>query len=118
VEYPTRTRQWTRAEYERLIGIGVFRPGEPIEILGGQLIVAEPQGSAHHTALRLVEDALRVVFGPGGLVRLLLSSLRLRLEFPAGKRRRREPHTVAGPGAFRHRPTNAERHRRCRGLAT
>lgn len=69
MEYPTRTRHWTRAEYERLIGVGVFHPGEPIELLGGQLIVAEPQGSAHHTALGLVEDALRVVFGPGWLVR-------------------------------------------------
>ena len=69
MEYSTRVRSWTRAEYGRLIGIGVFRPGEPIELLGGQLIVAEPQGSAHHTALGLVEDALRVVFGPGWLVR-------------------------------------------------
>lgn len=68
MEHPTRTH-WTRAEYERLIGVGVFHPGEPIELLGGQLIVAEPQGSAHHTTLGLVEDALRVVFGPGWLVR-------------------------------------------------
>jgi len=69
MEYSTRVRSWTRAEYERLIEVGVFRPGEPIELLGGQMIVAEPQGSAHHTALGLVEDALRVAFGPGWLVR-------------------------------------------------
>jgi Uma2 family endonuclease len=69
MEYPLRARQWTRAEYERLIEVGVFRGGEPLELLGGQLIVAEAQGSAHHTALGLVEDALRVVFGPGWLVR-------------------------------------------------
>jgi len=69
VEYSTRVRSWTRSEYERLIEVGVFRPGEPIELLGGQMIVAEPQGSAHHTALGLVEDALRVAFGPGWLVR-------------------------------------------------
>ncbi len=65
MEYSTRVRSWTRAEYERLIEVGVFRPGEPLELLGGQMIVAEPQGSAHHTALGLVEDALRVAFGPG-----------------------------------------------------
>ena len=69
MEYSTRARSWTRAEYERLIEVGVFRPGEPLELLGGQMIVAEPQGSAHHTALGLVEDALRVAFGTGWLVR-------------------------------------------------
>jgi Uma2 family endonuclease len=69
MEYPTRQRQWTRAEYERLIEIGVFRPGEPIELLGGDLVVAEPQGSAHYTAICLAERVLRAVFGPGWLVR-------------------------------------------------
>ena len=49
--YPTRLRRWTRAEYERLIEIGVFRPGEPVELLGGELMVSEPQGSAHYTAI-------------------------------------------------------------------
>src|SRR6266508_4649683 len=40
--YPARTRRWTRAEYERLIDIGVFRADEPLELLGGELIVSEP----------------------------------------------------------------------------
>ena len=67
--YPTRTRRWTRAEYDRLIAVGVFRPGEPIELLGGELIVAEPQGSRHHVTIGLVEDALRAAFGTGWVVR-------------------------------------------------
>jgi Uma2 family endonuclease len=67
--YPTRLRRWTRAEYERLIEIGVFRPGEPLELLGGELMVSEPQGSAHYTAIGLVEDALRAALGSGWLVR-------------------------------------------------
>jgi Uma2 family endonuclease len=67
--YPTRLRRWTRAEYERLIEIGVFHPGEPIELLGGELMVSEPQGSAHYTAIGLMEDALRAALGPGWLVR-------------------------------------------------
>jgi hypothetical protein len=53
--YRTRLRRWTRAEYERLIEIGVFHPGEPIELIGGELMVSEPQGSAHYTAIGLVE---------------------------------------------------------------
>jgi hypothetical protein len=64
-----RTRRWTRAEYDRLIDIGVFLPDEPLELLGGELIVSEPQGSAHHTAIGLVEDALRAALEPGWLVR-------------------------------------------------
>ena len=67
--YHVQLRQWTRREYERLIELGVFRPEEPLELLGGQLMVSEPQGSAHYTAIGLVEDALRVAFGPGWLVR-------------------------------------------------
>ncbi len=64
-----RTRPWTRAEYERLIEIGVFRADEPVELLGGQLIVSEPQGSAHYTAVLLAEEALRAALGAGWLVR-------------------------------------------------
>ena len=67
--YPARTRRWTRVEYERLIDIGVFRPGEPVELLGGELIVGEPQNSAHATAIGLVDDALRAALEPGWLVR-------------------------------------------------
>ena len=63
------TRRWTRVEYDRLIDTGVFQPGEPIELLGGLLMVAEPQGDAHFTGIRLAEDALREAFGPGWEVR-------------------------------------------------
>lgn len=67
--YPVRTRRWTRAEYDRFIELGVFLPGDPVELLGGELIVAEPQGSEHFTTIGLVEDALRAVFGPGFTIR-------------------------------------------------
>ena len=67
--YPTRLRRWTRAEYARLIEAGIFQPGEPVELLGGELMVSEPQGSAHYTAIGLVEDALRAALGRGWLVR-------------------------------------------------
>jgi hypothetical protein len=42
--YETRTRRFSRAEYERLIDLGLFQPGEKIELIGGELVVAEPQG--------------------------------------------------------------------------
>jgi len=65
----SRERRWTRVEYDRLIDAGVFQPGEPIELLGGLLVVAEPRGDAHFTAIRLAEDAFRATFGPGWEVR-------------------------------------------------
>jgi Uma2 family endonuclease len=63
------TRRWKRVEYDRLIECGFFKPGEPIELVGGQLIVAEPQGSRHFTATRAVAEALRMAFGAGWEVR-------------------------------------------------
>src|SRR5437899_12914772 len=69
VKYALRTRRWTRLEYDRLIDAGFFPPHDPIELLGGEMIVSEPQGSEHHTAVGLVEDALRATLGPGWLVR-------------------------------------------------
>jgi len=69
MEYPVKTRQWTRAEYDHLIEIGVFRPGDPVELLGGDLVVAEPQSGPHYTAIYLAEDALRSAFGAGWVIR-------------------------------------------------
>jgi len=68
-DYETRTRRFTRAEYERLIDLGVFQPGEDIELIGGELMVAEPQGAPHYTAIRKTAKALEVAFGPGWEVR-------------------------------------------------
>jgi len=66
--YPVRTRRWTRKEYDRLIDLGILREDEPIELIGGQLIVSEPKTSLHATAVRLTADALRRAFGEGWLV--------------------------------------------------
>jgi len=68
-QVPGRTRRWTRLQYERLVDTGFFRPGEPIELIGGELLVSEPQGGPHVTAVGLTEDALRAAFGPGWVVR-------------------------------------------------
>ncbi len=64
-----RTRRWTRLEYERLIDRGVFREDEWLELLGGVLVVKEPQGDPHAAAVDLVVAALRQAFGTGWLVR-------------------------------------------------
>jgi Uma2 family endonuclease len=67
---PISTKRWTRLEYERLVELGAFQPGERLELVGGELLVREPQGSPHMTAIGLTEDALRVRFGLGWTVRV------------------------------------------------
>jgi len=58
-----RIRRWTRLEYERLIELGVFRVDERLELLDGQLVVREPQGSRHAGTIRRVIAALRGALG-------------------------------------------------------
>ncbi|MGH7324514.1 MAG: Uma2 family endonuclease, partial [Candidatus Rokuibacteriota bacterium] len=60
---PLRTRRWTRLEYERLVELGVFQPGERLELIDGELLVRERQGSRHATAIRRVLAALRRALG-------------------------------------------------------
>ena len=64
-----RTKYWTRVEYERLVDLGAFQPGERLELVGGALVVREPPGGPHATAVGLAEDALREAFGAGWTVR-------------------------------------------------
>jgi Uma2 family endonuclease len=65
VASPPRTRRWKRVEYERLIELGVFNPGERLELLDGVLAVREPQGTRHAAAIRAVIEALRRALGDG-----------------------------------------------------
>ncbi len=66
---PLTLRRWQRAEYERLVDLGMFQ-GEPIELIGGQLVVAEPQGAYHASAISAVDYALRALLPPGWMVRI------------------------------------------------
>jgi Uma2 family endonuclease len=69
MERPSLTlRRWKRVEYERLVDLGLFE-GDPVELIGGQLIVAEPQNSPHATAVGAADDALRAVLPAGFIVR-------------------------------------------------
>jgi len=66
------TRRWTRREYDRLVRLGMLREDEPVELIAGRLIVAEPQNEAHARAIELAAETLRVAFGPGWRVRVQL----------------------------------------------
>ena len=58
----TAIRRWTRAEYDRLIGLGMFE-GERLELLDGWLVLREPQGTGHSAAIRRVLQVLRRTLG-------------------------------------------------------
>jgi len=68
-ETTVRTRKWTRVEYERLVEAEILGPEDRIELLGGAMIVKEPQHSLHATSILLVQRVLTVAFGPGWDVR-------------------------------------------------
>ncbi|MGE0824961.1 MAG: Uma2 family endonuclease [Candidatus Binatia bacterium] len=63
-------RRWTRDEYYKMAEIGVLRPGERVELIGGRIVTMVPQNSPHFTAISLVEAALRPIFGVGYVIRV------------------------------------------------
>jgi Uma2 family endonuclease len=65
---PLTLKRWRRVEYERLAELGAFER-DPVELIGGQLIIAEPKGSEHATAVDMADDALRSALPPGWIVR-------------------------------------------------
>src|SRR5437762_6277686 len=68
-DYEVKTRRFSRVEYEKLIDLGIFQPGEAIELIGGELMVAEPQGAARYTAIWKTANALEATLGPAWTVR-------------------------------------------------
>jgi Uma2 family endonuclease len=65
---PLTLRRWRRAEYDRLVELGVFED-DPVELIGGHLVVAEPKGTYHTAAVSAAEYALRAILPPGWIVR-------------------------------------------------
>ena len=83
-------RRWKRVEYDRLVEIGVFQD-EPLELIGGQLIVAEPKGEYHSSGVSVVEYAIRAALPAGWIVR---TQLPLSLDEDSSP----EPDVVVVPG--------------------
>ena len=64
-----RPRRWTRSEYHRLDELGVLPEDEPVELLDGQLVVAEPKGAPHATIVARTAAVLRRTLGEDWFVR-------------------------------------------------
>ena len=55
-----------------MIDAVILHEDEPLELIEGRLIVAEPQNSPHAKAIELTADVLRAAFGPGWRIRIQL----------------------------------------------
>ena len=91
------TKRWTRVEYDRLIEKGVFGPEDRIELLGGALVVREPQGGPHAMGIRMAEEALRQAFATGW-------DVRVQLPVALDDDSEPEPDISVVPGSFRDYP--------------
>jgi Uma2 family endonuclease len=68
-QQPLTAWHWKRSEYEKLVDLGLFH-AKPVELIGGQLLVAEPQGSYHATGISVADDVLRAALPPGWYIRI------------------------------------------------
>ena len=81
-------------EYERLVDLGAFKPDERLELIGGVLLVREPQSASHSATIRAVEEKLRVAFGTGW-------DVRVQLPIALDDDSEPEPDVAVVPGSYR-----------------
>ncbi len=67
-----QTKRWTRQEYDRMAELGLFSPGDRVQLIDGDILTMTPQNSPHAAAIGLVEAALRQILGPAHWIRIQL----------------------------------------------
>jgi Uma2 family endonuclease len=70
MQYPPRTRRWTREEYYSMADAGLIPSDAHVELIEGEIITMSPRRSAHMTAVTLTGDLLRDVFGQAYTIRI------------------------------------------------
>jgi Uma2 family endonuclease len=63
-------RNFSRQDYEHMIGAGILGEDEHVELIGGRIVEMSPEGPAHAGAIDLCAEALRAAFGAGYTVRV------------------------------------------------
>jgi Uma2 family endonuclease len=63
-------RNFSRRDYEHMIGAGILGEDEHVELIGGRILEMSPEGPAHAGAIDLCAEALRVAFGSAYTVRV------------------------------------------------
>ncbi|MBI3979030.1 MAG: Uma2 family endonuclease [Chloroflexi bacterium] len=87
-------RRWTRAEYQRMAEVGIFRPDQRVELIEGEIVVVPPPTSHRAVCISLIGDALRDTVKPD-------CDVRLRLPLALGEHSEPEPDVAVVPGAPR-----------------
>lgn len=67
---PPSARRFTVDEYHRILAAGVFKDGDPFELLEGWIVPKMARNPRHDLALGLVEDALTPMVVPIWVVRV------------------------------------------------
>lgn len=62
--------RWTRAEYEKLVELGIFASEARVELLDGEILTMAAQDSLHSTGVTLAVEALRAIYGRGYVIRV------------------------------------------------
>jgi Uma2 family endonuclease len=65
-----RLRNFSRRDYENMIGAGIIGEDEHVELIGGRIIAMSPEGPVHAGAIDLCAEALRRAFGSSHTVRV------------------------------------------------
>ncbi len=65
-------RRWTRAEYDRMVEVGLLGEDDRVELIDGEILTMSPQDSLHAATIMLVQDTLRRAFGTDRSVRVQL----------------------------------------------
>jgi Uma2 family endonuclease len=56
--------QFTVADYERMVTIGIFDEDDRVELLGGEIVTMSPVGHKHIQAVNVLGHMLYTVAGP------------------------------------------------------
>ena len=88
------TYRWSRETYDRAVEAGVFGPDDRVELIEGQLLAMNPQGSRHSAIVGQAGDVLRDVFGAD-------CSIRTQCPLAAGDDSEPEPDLAVVPGRAR-----------------
>ena len=63
-------RNFSRRDYENMIGAGIIGEDEHVELIGGRIVAMSPEGPVHAGAIDLCAEALRRVFGADHTIRV------------------------------------------------
>ncbi len=94
LDLPLQRHRFSRAQYEQMVDAGIFGAEDRLELLDGEIIDMAPQKSRHATAVTLLTEVLRPIFGSA-------HTLRVQLPLALDERSEPEPDIAVVPGSPR-----------------